>query len=207
MGNRLFLTAFEPYDRWRENSSWLALIEFTKSITPELDITTRLYSVDFADVRRRLEEELIANYDYAIHLGQAPGSTHIRLEAVGINVGGNSGQPIESYEPLVSDGPVAYRSELPLGEWACALRQQGIPATLSYHAGTYLCNATLYLTHHIAATRKLRTQSAFVHLPLADSQAAEEPGEIASMSPVVAARALQLIIQSLVRREPHQELV
>ncbi len=208
MACRLFVTAFEPYDQWSENASWLALVEFTKSLSTEAEITTRLYPVDFDRVRQRLDEDLDADYDYALHLGQAPGSANIRLEAVGLNIGGNSREPSEAYRPLVSDGPVAYMSRLPLGRWVSKLRGSGIPATLSYHAGTYLCNATLYLTHYFVERKRLKTQATFIHLPLATSQAATEPQPPASLPPADSGRAIGLIVDSLItpQRQPDQGL-
>ena len=44
----VLITAFEPYDRWEANSSWLALVELTKDLPSEPRITTRRYPVDFA---------------------------------------------------------------------------------------------------------------------------------------------------------------
>ena len=67
---------------------------------------------------------------------RAPG--RIQLEAIGVNIGGSSSQSPDQFRPLVDDGPVAYRSELPLGEWSVKLRRAGIPAQVSYHAGTLL---------------------------------------------------------------------
>ena len=68
---RILVTAFEPYDRWAENSSWLTLVEFTKELDPRARITTRRYPVDLFELRQRLTSDLAADYDYAIHLGQA----------------------------------------------------------------------------------------------------------------------------------------
>ena len=208
MSRRVLVTAFEPYDRWSDNSSWLALVEFTKSITTNGAVTTRLYPVDFDELRRRLETDLAADFDVAIHLGQAPGATSLCLEAVGLNVGGDPGQPAESYRPLVGDGPVAYQSSLPLQDWVQELRLAGIPASLSFHAGTFLCNATLYLTHYLAETMKLKTQATFIHLPLATSQAVAERTEVASLASEAAGRGIRLIVDGLIRQATsrHQEL-
>lgn len=202
MSRRVFVTAFEPYAEWAENSSWLALVEFTKSITADGQVTTRLYPVDFDEVRRRLAKDLADDYDYAIHLGQAPGSTTLCLEAVGLNVGGDPRQPAECYQPLVTGGPAAYQSTLPLAEWVEGLRAEGIPATLSYHAGTFLCNATLYLTHYLAEQMGLKTQATFIHLPLATSQVVREPRGLASMDPVTAGRGVQLLVNQLTKQSP-----
>ena len=194
---RVLLTAFEPYDRWQENASWQAIIEFTKQLPPEPKITTRRYPVDFQQVRERLESDLAENFDYAIHLGQAPGTGRIQLEAVGLNIGGTSAQLPEEFQPLASDGPVAYRSRLPLGNWAAQLREAGIPAQVSYHAGTYLCNATLYLTHYLVERRRLKTQAAFIHLPLTPEQVVHQRQDLPSLPSSIAASAMRVIVKGL----------
>jgi pyroglutamyl-peptidase len=199
---RIFITAFEPYGGWSENSSWLALIEFTKQLGPDANVTTRLYPVDFDAVAQRLRKDLEGDYDVALHLGQAPGSACVQFEAIGLNVGGRSEQRPEEFRRLVEDGPVAYRSALPLGEWASLLRTEGIPTTVSYHAGSYLCNATLYLSHFFAETMNLKTQSAFVHLPLDYTQTLKQGKELAGMPSSMAGRGLQLIVNRLAKREP-----
>lgn len=193
----VLITAFEPYDRWDANSSWLALVELTRELPSEPRITTRRYPVDFAAVRERLADDLAAGYDFALHLGQSPGLARVHLEAVGLNIGGTSQQLPDQFQPLVPNGPVAYRSDLPLADWAMKLRAAGIPAQVSFHAGTYLCNATLYLTHHLCRERGWKTKATFVHLPLATEQAVRERHDIASLPPQVTARALQLILEEL----------
>jgi pyroglutamyl-peptidase len=203
---RILITAFEPYDIWEENSSWLALAEYTKDLPTFAKIVTRLYPVNFQQMRERLTRDLAADFDYALHLGQAPGSTAIRLEAIAINIGGSSKDPAESFHPLASDGPVAYQSALPLPKWTQQLREAGIPATVSYHAGTYLCNATLYMSHYLAEQRQLRTQATFVHLPLDTSQACrhttKDSNEIGSLPTAMAVTALRLLVADLVKQGP-----
>jgi pyroglutamyl-peptidase len=173
---RVLLTAFKPYDRWRVNASWLALVELTRDLPASAEITTRLYPVDYAEVKERLEADLREGFDFALHLGQAPGSGCIQLEKIGLNVQGPASAEGAEAPPLIEGGPVAYQSTLPLADWAAMLRREGIPARVSYHAGTFLCNAALYLSHHLAAVHGYRTQAAFIHVPLDVTQAAEEPG-------------------------------
>lgn len=194
---RVLITAFEPYDRWTANSSWLTLMQLTHDFPSEPVLTTRLYPVDFAAVKARLAKDLEQNFDYAIHLGQAPGSTRIQLESYAINVGGSSLQAPESFRTLVDDGPVAYRSPLPLGNWALMLREAQIPAEISYHAGTFLCNATLYFSCYLAEQMALKTRSAFVHLPLDVTQAAAQDQHLAALPVGVSSLALRLILGEL----------
>jgi pyroglutamyl-peptidase len=194
---KILLTAYEPYDVWKENASWLALVELTKNMPADLDVTTRRYPVDFTEVKQRLAEDLADQYDFAVHLGQAPGSSVVQLEQIGINVGGQSSQQRHQHRPLSSDGPVAYRSTLPLEDWVPVLRDAGIPTVLSFHAGTFLCNATLYWTHYLAQRNGWQTQAAFVHLPLATNQVACEQHAIASMPIEMSAQAVRLILEQL----------
>ena len=201
----ILITAFEPYDQWAENSSWLALVEFSRNIKADQDVTTRLYPVNFAEVRRLLQSDLDANYDYVLHLGQAPGLGTIRLEAIGVNVGGNSGDPPERHHKLVNDGPVAYQTSLPLADWVERLREADIPASVSFHAGTLLCNATLYMTHYLTQKMSLRTRATFVHLPLATEQIAKQNKEMASLPVKTSAAALRLIVGAITTLEPQHD--
>jgi len=194
---RVLITAFEPYDRWKLNASWLALVELTKELPEQPEITTRLYPVDFTEVKKRLADDLEARYDVALHLGQAPGASAVQLEAVGINVAQPRSTETEAH-PLVDDGPMAYRSALPLARWAKLLRRGGIPAEVSFHAGTYLCNAALYLSHHLANEFSLETRATFLHLPLTPAQVADEPHPGPSLPPEVSAAAIRLILGQLI---------
>jgi pyroglutamyl-peptidase len=195
----VLITAFEPYDRWIANSSWLTLVKLTQNLPGEPAVTTRLYPVDFAAVKEKLAGDLRADHDYVLHLGQAPGSTRIQLEAIAINVGGSSTQSPDQFRPLVEGGPIAYRSPLPLGDWAVRLRTERIPAEVSYHAGTYLCNATLYFACYLVERMGLRTKAAFVHLPLDPSQTAEQAQDLASLSASTSADAIRMILDDLAR--------
>jgi pyroglutamyl-peptidase len=197
----VLITAFEPYDRWSENASWLALVELTRELPTSPKIVTRRYPVDFDKARSKLADDLAANYDVALHLGQAPGISRVHLEKVGINVGGNSQQVPDQFQPLVADGPAAFQSALPLDRWAGEVREAGVPCQVSYHAGTYLCNAVLYLSHHFIAQQKLRTKAAFIHMPLAPTQVLAERQDMASLPSAHCAIALRTILAAI-DREP-----
>jgi pyroglutamyl-peptidase len=194
----VLITAFEPFGEWRSNSSWQSLVHFTRELPLEPKITTRLYPVDFIEARSRLWRDLSAGYDYAIHLGQATGRAVIELEMFGLNVGGTPGEEPTKLQPLEADGPAAYRSALPLADWVAKLRLRGIPAQVSHHAGTYLCNALLYWSHHFAEREALPTRSTFVHIPLEPAQVVESGRSLPSLPTAVAAQALRCITGELV---------
>jgi len=66
---RVLLTAFEPYEPWPTNASWLALVELTGDLPSTPDVTTRLYPVELAAIQERLAADLKVKYDVIVHLG------------------------------------------------------------------------------------------------------------------------------------------
>ena len=82
-------------------------------------------------------------------------------------------------------------------DWADQLRRAGIPADVSFHAGTFLCNAVLYWAHHICSQANYRTQSVFVHLPLTPAKAAESPRPQPSLATPLAAQALRIMLAEM----------
>ena len=191
----VLLTAFEPYGPWQENASWLALVELARNLPQEPQVTTRRYPVDFAQVKTRLAKDLQANYDVVVHLGQAPGDGEIRIEAIGLNLGQESS---ETPFCLTENGPTAFRSELPLADWARRIDGQGIPVRVSYHAGLYLCNAILYWTHYQADIQGLKSRATLLHLPLDGSQDSDQGSDAPTLPAATSARAVRLILEELV---------
>ncbi len=187
---RVLLTAFEPYDRWPENASWLAIVDLTRWYEGPVELITRRYPVDLGKMSEKLRTDLQEDYEFALHCGQAPGSSHLRLEAIGLNLRTDGSE-------ILSGAPAAYRSSLPLESMVNRIRQAGIPAAVSHHAGTYLCNAALFLSHHYTHSFGMRTASAFVHVPLAPAQVARENSDSPSMSTPMISAALAILIQGL----------
>ncbi len=199
---RVLVTAFEPFDAWKANSSWLTLVELTKDLPAGPELTTRLYPVDFAGLQQRLLEDLARGYDLVLHLGQATGSSFLRLETVALNLLETARPPAaDSCRAVVCDGPLAYRSVLPAADLATELRQRGIPVQLSYHAGTYLCNAALYLSHHYYVSREEPTRSMLLHCPLDPSQVIDSPETLPSIPAATCAQAVRVILQRLASAE------
>jgi len=199
MPPRVLITAFEPYGAWPENSSLRCLAELQQQLdrepVPGITFETRIYPVDFAQVRQRLVEDLAQGFDYSLHLGQSPGAGSILLEEVAINRGMTPGH--EGCQHLEPDAPVAYSSTLPLEDWAHELLQAGLPVRVSYHAGTYLCNATLYWSLHLAYRNGWPTRSVFIHLPFDVSQALAQNKDVASLPSQVTAQAVRWILAKL----------
>jgi pyroglutamyl-peptidase len=109
-------------------------------------------------------------------------------------------QPVDA--PVVDGGPAARFTTLPAKAAVAAVRGAGIPAGVTYSAGTYVCNATFYALQHALAERP-GVLSGFVHVP----RTTEELGAQESVSaltdggephlPVDAlARALEIVVRT-----------
>lgn len=170
----ILVTAFDRYGPWEENSSWLALMEYLHRYGASGDVITRRYPVRLDLLLPRLETDLARGCDGVLHLGQRPGGRAVHLEAFALNVAGSTQAAGAEFPPLIEHGTPAFQTRCPLGLWTQRLAAQAIPAEVSYHAGTYLCNAIYYLTEHWLASRGLSLPVLFVHLPLASEQAAAD---------------------------------
>ena len=113
-------------------------------------------------------------------LGQAGGRSDFSIERVAINlddarIADNAGhQPID--EPVVAGAPAAYFSTLPIKAIVAALRDAGLPASVSHSAGTFVCNHVFFALQHTVADQP-DVRSGFMHLPLLPEQAARHPGQ------------------------------
>ncbi len=134
-----------------------------------------------------------------VHLGLAGGRARVALEQVAVNVmdyrlPDNQGDVLRD-APCVPGGPAAYLATLPLREILSELTAEGIPAYISYTAGTFLCNYTLYTTLHALAGRGAAVPAGFVHLPFLPSMVAAHGLEEPSMDLGVMARALDGVLR------------
>ena len=91
-------------------------------------------------------------------------------------------------EPVVAGGPDAYFATIPTREIVDALREQGIPAQLSYSAGTFVCNNLLYCALHESAQSYPAPRCGFIHVPYLPEQTRD--GSAPSMSLALMVEAL-----------------
>ena len=114
-------------------------------------------------------------------LGQAGGRAGLSVERVAINVDDaripdNAGeQPID--ESIAPAGPPAYFATIPVKAVVKAMREAGLPATVSNSAGTYVCNHLFYGVLHYLAASGRDARAGFIHVPWLESQAVLRPGE------------------------------
>lgn len=134
-----------------------------------------------------------------LHVGLAGGRARLALEQVAVNVldyamADNEGRQIVD-QPCVPEAPAAYLSTLPLREILAALTAEGIPAALSYTAGTYVCNQTLYWTLHEIARRRRAVRAGLIHVPYLPAMVAAHGRDEPSMDLALAVRAVEIALR------------
>ena len=145
---KLLVTGFAPFNGETVNPSYQIVQRLPDKIG-DAEVTRLELPVEFGRAGRLLAREVErVKPVLVLCLGQAGGRAGISLEQVGINlreasIPDNAGaQP--SGEPVVPGGPAAYFTTLPIKRMCMRIREMGIPASISYSAGTYVCNDLLY---------------------------------------------------------------
>lgn len=169
---KMLITGFEPFGGESINPSWEAVARLPDEIG-NWSLTKVRIPVEFgvaADTVMQVAEKIVP--DAIVCVGQAGGRDAVTPELVGINlrhssVPDNGGyQPTD--EPVVAGGADAYFSTLPVRKMAEATVAVGVPSSVSYSAGSYVCNDLLYTLLH--RYRESDTRVGFVHIPYATEQ-------------------------------------
>lgn len=202
---RILLAAFDAYADgacfYGENASRLAVERVAAEPPAGVHLATRIYSVDFATIRRQVEQDVARGFDAILLTGQSPSSALPRLEMRARNFGfdhmGTAGGFL-----LAGDGEASIETTLFSPLLLAALAEQGHETLESDDAGDFLCNAALYFALLGARRRwgagmgERLTRVGFVHLPLTPQQAA--PGGPCMVTEAAAA-CLRAILQAATR--------
>lgn len=176
----VLLTGFEPFGGEAINPSWeVARALHGQRIGGVPVVAVQLPCV-FATAPFALQAALAAHRPrLAVCLGLAASRSAISLERVAVNlidarIADNAGaQPVDA--PVQPGGPAAHFMRLPVKRIAAALGAAGLPAEISYSAGTFVCNQIAYALLH-ALRRRPGCAAGFIHLPPLPVQAALYPG-------------------------------
>ncbi|OCA88657.1 pyroglutamyl-peptidase I [Pradoshia sp. D12] len=139
--------------------------------------------------------------DIVISVGQAGGRFDITPERVAINlddyrIKDNEGnQPIDAV--IQPDGQPAYFSNLPVKAMVKHMSENGIPATLSNTAGTFVCNHVMYGILYMIDKKYPNIKGGFIHIPYMTSQVMDKKNTpFMSLNDIV--KGLELAIEACV---------
>jgi pyroglutamyl-peptidase len=206
---RILLTGFEPFGDVKINPSQCVVEHFAAQGRDDLItlVLPTVYSESGARIRDAIKQH---NPDAVLSLGVAASRDAINLERIAVNVDDaripdNAGV-LASGEPIDTDGPVGYRSTLPLAAMKAALEARGIAVTISNHAGAYMCNHVFYSARHALEQAGSTIPCGFIHIPdLAQPDGTTNAHGKAGMPLDTLIEAVEICLQVLCEAEPTLE--
>jgi pyroglutamyl-peptidase len=198
----VLVTGYEPFSTYDRNPSGLLAGALNGATVAGATVVGRVMPVDLHAMPVRLRS-LVAEYrpDAVLSMGLAGGVAAITVERVAINLADlsripdNTGLAVADV-PLVAGGPDASFATIPTRHIVERMRAAGIPAALSYSAGTHLCNAALYHGLLLAQGGERSFPVGFLHLPLLPEQAAGQRDSCPSMDLQTMRRAVEIAIET-----------
>ncbi len=198
---KILLTGFEPFGGETINPSYEAVKLLPETISGAEIIRFQI-PVTFSGAFLATKQAILTHRpDAVINVGQAGGRPSISLERVAINLADARIPDNEGFQPkdeiLESDGPNAYFTTLPVKHMLAHMTAHDIPASLSYSAGSYVCNAVMYRVLHLAETDRLPMKAGFIHVPYIPEQTANKNSTLPSMDLSTITEGLRLAIEGL----------
>jgi len=178
---KVLMTAFDPFGGESINPAFEAV-----KLLPDEIAGATIVKVEVPTVFRKALEVLNAALerekpDIAIAIGQAGGRFDITPERVAINVDDaritdNEGnQPVD--EAIYPDGKSAYFATLPIKAMVAAIREGGLPASVSNSAGTFVCNHLMYGLLYTIEKKYPAMRGGFIHVPFLPEQVITKPNQ------------------------------
>jgi len=199
---KILITAFDPFGGETVNPAFEAVNRLPDVIDGaeivKLQVPT-LFKASIKMVTWAIDE---IKPQVCLSIGQAGGRCDITVERVAINVDDgripdNAGyQPVD--EPVDPAGLNAYFATLPVKAIVEGIRRQGIPASVSNSAGTYVCNHLMYGVLNHIYQNKLTMRAGFIHIPFLPEQVVDKSNNMPSMSLETVVQAIEAAIRVIV---------
>ncbi len=178
---KVLLTAFDPFGGESINPAFEAVRLLPDTIEGATIVKLEVPTI-FREALNVLDEALERERpDIAIAVGQAGGRFDVTPERVAINVddariADNAGnQPVD--EPIYPDGLNAYFATLPIKAMVAAIREAGLPSSVSNSAGTFVCNHLMYGLLYAADKKYPGMRGGFIHVPFLPAQVVTKPNQ------------------------------
>ena len=198
---KILITGFDPFGGETVNPAYEAVKLLPDTIAGaeiiKLEVPTQFHRAGVV-----LEDAMQQHKpDVVICVGQAGGRAAITPEKVAINlmdgrIPDNAGyQPVDV--PIQEDGEAAYFTSLSVKAMVQRMRDAGIPAAVSYTAGTYVCNYLLYTLLYLIDKKYPHVRGGFIHVPYAMEQVINKPLGTPSMDLRQIARGLETAVEAV----------
>ena len=199
---KILVTGFDPFGGEPINPA----IESVKRL-PDNIAGAEIIKLEIPTVRKKSLEKIEKainehNPDVILSIGQAGGRCDISIERVGINlddfrIPDNEGNQIID-EPIFPDGENSYFVKLPVKAMVQNVQKNNIPASVSYTAGTFVCNHVLYGVMYLIEKKYKGKKSGFIHIPFLPQQVIDKRN-MPSMELNTIVKGLTAAIEAIVK--------
>lgn len=206
---KVLITGFDPFGGEAINPAFEAVKLIPDSIEGASVVKLEVPTVFGKSVDVLVEEIKKEQPDVVICVGQAGGRFNLNPEVVAINKDAARIPDNEGNSPadcqIREDGENAYFSTLPYKAMVQAMNEGGIPAQLSYTAGTYVCNHIFYGLMYNIAKKFPKIRGGFIHVPYAAEQVLDKKNT--PFMPLNSiAKGLELSVGACVKNEKDIEI-
>lgn len=199
---KILVTGFTPFGGQSINPAFEAVSGLPSSIAGatieivQLDTIFGTGALQLEDAMHRYEPDIV------LCIGQAGGRAAISVEFVAINYRDASIPDNEGNTPLAEsiheNGDTAYFSNLPVKAMVQHMKNNYIPAYISYSAGTYICNDVFYHLMYLIHSEFPKVRGGFIHVPFELSQAVNMSNATPSMPIQTITKGLELAIEAAI---------
>ena len=199
---KILVTGFDPFGGEPINPA----IESVKRL-PDNIAGAEIIKLEIPTVRKKSLEKIEKainehNPDVILSIGQAGGRFDISIERIGINlddfrIPDNEGNQIID-EPVFPAGENSYFVKLPVKSMVQNVQKNNIPASVSYTAGTFVCNHVLYGVLYLIEKKYKGKKSGFIHIPFLPQQVVDKRN-MPSMELNTIVKGLTAAIEAIVK--------
>ena len=201
---KVLLTAFDPFGGESVNPAQKAVEAVADEVAGAEVVKVIVPTVFGKSIETVYEAMKREQPDVTFCIGQAGGRFGLTPERVAINLNDaripdNEGQqPLD--EAIFPDGENAYFTSLPVKAMVAKIKAAGLPASVSYTAGTFVCNHLMYgVLYHIAKEFP-DMRGGFMHVPFLHEQALNRPNT-PSLSKEDIVKGIEAAITAIVENE------
>lgn len=206
---KILVTGFDPFGQETMNPAIEAVKRLPDTISGAEIIKLEIPTVFNKSAEVTREAMAKHDVDYVLNIGQAGGRFDLTPERVAINlddarIPDNEGnQPIDV--EIKADGESAYFSQHPVKAMVTAIKNAGLPASVSNTAGTFVCNHIMYQSLYLTHKEFPKAKAGFMHVPFLPEQVLERPG-MPAMSLEDITRGIVAAIEAIVEFDGKEDL-
>ena len=198
---KILITGFEPFGGESVNPAYEA-VKLLPDMAGDIQIVKMEIPTVFGEAGKVVETGILQHQpDAVICVGQAGRRADIGVERVAINpveasIPDNAGnQPMDV--KVQEDGDTAYFATIPVKAMVKNIKDHGIPASISYTAGTYVCNSVMYDLLYLIDRKYPSIRGGFIHVPYATEQGVGKPVGTATMELSTISKALLYALEAV----------